>query len=203
MNRKIKGILFDWDGTLTRPGAIDFEAIKREMGCPPDQLILEFLDAQPARFKGRLMAVLDRMEDQAAERSLPNTGVETCLTLLKKEGFLLGILTRNSLSSVSKAFCQFDSIRMDDFTAVVTRQSALPKPHPDGVLKGAALMGLSPSELCVVGDFRFDVMAGHAAGAATILLTNGGQPDLLHGDPAPDYVISQIEEILPILLPRS
>jgi len=31
----IKGVLFDFDGTLTIPGAIDFFDIKDSLGCPP------------------------------------------------------------------------------------------------------------------------------------------------------------------------
>ena len=43
----MKGVLFDFDGTLTQPGAIDFLAIKREIGCPKDTAILEYIDLQP------------------------------------------------------------------------------------------------------------------------------------------------------------
>ena len=42
----IKGVLFDFDGTLTRPGALDFPAIKQELGCPADQAILEYLETE-------------------------------------------------------------------------------------------------------------------------------------------------------------
>jgi hypothetical protein len=48
----IKGVLFDFDGTLTMPGALDFPAIKREMGCPPDFPILEYLETVPPSAKG-------------------------------------------------------------------------------------------------------------------------------------------------------
>jgi hypothetical protein len=33
-------VLFDFDGTLTHPGALDFAAIKREVGCPADRFVL-------------------------------------------------------------------------------------------------------------------------------------------------------------------
>lgn len=203
MNRRIRGILFDFDGTLTRPGAIDFPAIKRRLGCPLDQPILEFLEGQPPGLKDRLMAVLDQMEDEAAEKSFPNAGAEECLSVLKSCGFSLGIFTRNSLRSVGKAIERFGTLALEDFHAVVTRELCIPKPHPDGVLKAARLMNLSPPELCVIGDFRFDIMAGHAAGATTVLLTNGRCHVREPGDPDPDFVIAHLEEILQILLPPS
>ena len=60
-------------------------------------------------------------------------------------------------------------------------------------------MGLTPSELLVVGDFRFDVMAGKAAGARTALLTDGERSVMAPGDPEPDFTISHLETIFDIL----
>jgi phosphoglycolate phosphatase-like HAD superfamily hydrolase len=60
-------------------------------------------------------------------------------------------------------------------------------------------MGLAASELMVVGDFRFDVMAGKAAGACTVLLTNGRPSVMTPGDPAPDYTVACLEEILQLV----
>ena len=39
----LEAVLFDFDGTLTEPGTLDFAAIRREIGCPPGQPILEFI----------------------------------------------------------------------------------------------------------------------------------------------------------------
>jgi len=40
----VKAVLFDFDGTLTKPGSIDFNLIKRAIGCPPESFILEFIE---------------------------------------------------------------------------------------------------------------------------------------------------------------
>jgi phosphoglycolate phosphatase-like HAD superfamily hydrolase len=61
-------------------------------------------------------------------------------------------------------------------------------------------MGLQPSEVLVVGDFRFDILAGKAAGSPTVLLTNGGISYMAPGDPEPDYTVSRLEEILDIII---
>jgi HAD superfamily hydrolase (TIGR01509 family) len=192
----IKGILFDFDGTLTTPGALDFPAIKRELGCPPDQAILEYLETQTPEKRSSLMKILEEIEDQAAEASRPNRGAEKCLSVFKERGIILGILTRNGLSSVKKALRKFDGITIRDFAAVITRDESLPKPHPDGVYEAARQMGLSTGEIMMVGDFRFDVMAGNAAGVKTVLLANGGRSVMLPGDPEPDYIVSHLEEML-------
>ena len=192
----IQGVLFDFDGTLTLPGALDFPAIKQELGCPGDQAILEYLETQPPARRSSLMKILEGIEDQAAETSRPNRGAEKCLSVLKGRGIILGILTRNGLSSVKKALKKFEGVTIRDFVAVITRDESLPKPHPDGVHEAAKQMGLSTREILMVGDFRFDIMAGSAAGARTVLLANGGRSVMLPGDPEPDYVVSNLEEIL-------
>lgn len=196
---RIKGVLFDFDGTLTYPGALDFPAIKREMNCPEDKPILEFLETQTPSRRSELLKVLESREVQAAGKSFPNKGAEKSLSVLKQKGILLGILTRNSLKSVRLALERFNGITMNDFAAIITREDSLPKPHPDGVHQAAKRMGLSTSELMVVGDFRFDIMAGSAAGAKTVLLTNGGKSAMAPGDPVPDYIVDYIEDILKII----
>jgi HAD superfamily hydrolase (TIGR01509 family) len=197
--KRIKGVLFDFDGTLTFPGALDFPAIKRELHCPPDLPILEYLETVPAELKPSLMKILQSREEKAAEESLPNVGAEKCLLTLRDKGVLLGIITRNSFPSVRLALEKFETVRLHDFAAVITRDDSLPKPHPDGVHKASERMGLTVSELMVVGDFRFDVMAGKAAGACTVLLTNGRQSLMTPGDPEPDYTVACLEEILQLV----
>ncbi len=195
----IRGVLFDFDGTLTLPGAIDFPRIKRMLGCPPDHPILEFIALQPPERRSDLLRILEEQEDLAAMSSLPNRGAERCIELIKARQMPMGILTRNSLRSVQRALEQFESVRIHDFAAVVTREISLPKPHPHGVLEGARQMGLAPAEVAVVGDFRFDVISGKRAGAVAILLTNGGASVMAPDDPAPDYIIGHLDE-LPALL---
>ncbi len=194
--KRIKGVLFDFDGTLTLPGALDFPAIKREINCPADTPILEYLETVPTDLKSSLMKILESKEEKAAEESLPNVGAEACLLTLRDKGVVLGIITRNSLPSVRLALERFETVRLHDFSTVITRDDSLPKPHPDGVQRACERMGLAASELMVVGDFRFDVIAGKAAGACTVLLTNGGLSVMAPGDPEPDYTVTCLEEIL-------
>ena len=191
----IRGLLFDLDGTLTKPGALDFPAIKKTLGCPIDRPILEFLDEQPPSNRVKLMGVLDEIEEKAAELSVPNVGAKECLYFFREKGYVLGIITRNSEKAVMTTLRRFEGIDISFFKAVITRDSSLPKPHPGGVVKAAGQMGLMTEHLMVVGDFRFDVMAGKEAGAKTVLVTNGGPPVMQKGDPEPDFVIKRLAEI--------
>ena len=196
----MKGVLFDFDGTLTQPGAIDFLAIKEDIGCPHNVAILEYIKLQPPKKQVVLTKLLEGHEAEAARLSIPNQGAEVCLSTLKGRGVPIGIITRNSLKSVTLALQQFDSIECRDFDVVITREAALPKPSPEGVFKAASSMGCLAEELMVVGDFRFDVIAGKRAGAKTVLLTNGGKSSMAPGDPIPDYVCGDLNEVVEIVL---
>jgi HAD superfamily hydrolase (TIGR01509 family) len=195
----IRAVLFDWDGTLTYPGSLDFPAIKRALGCPPHMPILEYLETLTPHHRARSMEILDEEEVKAARASRPNKGAEKCLRDLKERALPLGILTRNSLRSVAEALARFDGLGTEDFAAIITREACRPKPHPDGVLLGARNMGVNPAELMMVGDYRFDVMAGKAAGAVAVLLTNCNPSPMLPGDPGPDHVIESLEELRSLL----
>ena len=196
---KINGILFDFDGTLTYPGSIDFDAIKKEIGCPLDRYILEYIEKQPQERRLKLKKILESWEDDAAEKSVPNEGAEACLSTLKQWSMPLSIFTRNSMRSVQIALRKFKSVSEMDFNPIISRENSIPKPHPDGVLIAVEQLGISASELLVIGDFRFDVIAGKSGGATTVLLTNNGKSKMLSGDPEPDYIIDNLAQILEII----
>ena len=82
-----KAVLFDFDGTLTEPGAIDFAVIKTAVGCPVDSPILEYIAALPdPDQRENAYATLDKFETEAAERSMPNEGAESLLAHLRIDG---------------------------------------------------------------------------------------------------------------------
>ena len=198
----LRGVLFDFDGTLTKPGLIDFRAIKAEIGCSRDTPILEYIAGLPPEDRSKATEILEDYEGRAARSSAPNSGAEACLSVLRERRIPMGIITRNSLKSIVLALEKLDDIKRGDFDVVITRDGVLPKPSPDGVFKAAEGMGCLACELIMVGDFRFDIIAGKRAGATTILLTNGGASDMLPEDPAPDHVCENFGQVLDILLER-
>ncbi len=195
----IRAVLFDFDGTLTRPEAIDFPALRARLGVPAGTPILEFIEALPsAEDRAARLQILEDFEAAAARASVPNQGAEATVRLLRARSFRLGISSRNSRSSIDTALQNFAGLSASDFDVILTREnSGRQKPHPDGALLAARLFGVSPAEMLVVGDFVFDIAAGHAAGARTVLITNGAAAAAM--DPAPDHVIRTLEELPGIL----
>ena len=196
----IKGVLFDFDGTLTRPFAIDFQAIKAAIDCPPDQTILEFIAAlEDERKRLESLAILHHREMEAAERSYPHGGAEELIHFIKAQGLPVGILTRNRLASIERALDNFSRTRRSDFDLIITRDDPVsPKPSPEGVLQAAGRFGINPDELLVVGDFHFDIQAGQSAGALTVMLDNGA-PEQPGVEVKADFTVKRLDQIQTIL----
>jgi hydrogenase expression/formation protein HypE len=189
-----QAVFFDFDGTLTRPGALDFAAIKRALGCPPQSAILEFIEALPDTAARREASDrLDRFETEAAVGSLPNAGAESLVAWLKSTGLPMGIISRNSRASVQRALDNFKGLTSEDFAVIISRDDPVaPKPSGAAVTAMAQRLGVPCSAVLMVGDFRFDIEAGRRAGAVTVFLDNG-DPTL--DDAGSDHRISTLEQL--------
>jgi HAD superfamily hydrolase (TIGR01509 family) len=195
---RIDGVLFDLDGTLTQPGALDFAAFKRDIGYPQDLPVLEFMAGlQDEGRRQEITRRLDAFEMEGALSSRPNAGARRLVETIKKAGLPMGILTRNSRASTLKALENFGGIDASDFDVIVTREDPVKiKPSGQGVLLAAREMGVDPAHMLMVGDFRFDMEAGYDAGALTAYLANGNPvPDGL----VCDFVADALFDLEPIL----
>jgi len=161
--------VFDMDGTLTI-AVHDFAAIRQALDIPPEDDILTHLAALPAAEAAAKHAWLLEHERELALGSRPAPGAVELVRDLAQRGYRLGILTRNAreLAHVTlEAIGLADCFAIDD---VLGRDDAPPKPHPDGLLKLAKAWDVTPSAMVMVGDYRFDLDCGRAAGARTVLV---------------------------------
>ncbi len=196
---RVEAVIFDFDGTLTRPGALDFPAFKKSIGCPVDKPVLEFIEnlSDPSQ-KQRAWVELDEFELAAAEQAEPNTGAEELIDYLGSTGLRLGIISRNNRPSIERAFKNFTKVTPGDFDIILTRDDAVrPKPDPEGIRQVIRAMNIDTDRVLVVGDFIFDIQAGNAAGVATVFLDN-------HASSTPqaapcDYRISELGELKNII----
>ena len=195
----IRAVLFDFDGTLTLPGALDFATFKAAIGCPADTPVLEFLEALPAGGQREAAATaLERFEMAAAVRSLPNPEAEQIVRELRGRGLKVGIVTRNCARSVARALENFSGIGVEDFDLIVSRDAPVrPKPSADGILLAARTLAMAPGEILMVGDYVFDVEAGQRAGAVTVFLDNREHSAAIRLQS--DFTIASLGELRPIL----
>lgn len=178
---RIDAVLFDFDGTLTEPGALSFATIREAIDCPPGRPILEFLAALPdPADRERRLRVLASFEMKAAAASRPSTGAEAAVMAVRQRGLPVALISRNGLRSIRRALENFPRLSISDFDLVLAREAQpLPKPAPDGVLLAAHELRVDPSRMLVIGDYVYDLDAGRAAGALTVLVRNGDEAD--HG----------------------
>ena len=159
--------IFDLDGTLVR-AVHDFEAIRRELALPAGTPILEALDALPPDEARPRHERLDEIERELAQDAVATPGARELLGALQERGAELGIVTRNSFRTAQETLAAAglgDFFRSAD---VLGREHAPPKPLPDGIQTLLARWSAEPERAVMVGDYRFDLLAGRAAGVATV-----------------------------------
>ena len=184
--------IFDMDGTLT-VAIHDFDAIRSELGLPAGRLILEELAVRPERERARLLDQLDAIELRLARASQPQPGAQALLNALAGRGASLGILTRNSHENALETLHAAGLERFFSSECVIGRDEAPPKPSPVGLLHLLERWGAAPASAVMVGDYRFDLECGRAAGATTVYLDPDGRFDF--GELA-DHRIRRLDELL-------
>jgi hydrogenase expression/formation protein HypE len=195
----IKAVFFDFDGTLTKPGALDFPLLKKTIGCPADIPVLEFIESLPTSLERKeTLSSLERFEIKAAALSEPNDGAENLIHYLHSLYLDIGIITRNGLSSIERALQNFENITISYFDVIISRNTPVkPKPSGDGIRLAAQKLNLDVKEVLMVGDYPFDIQAGKSAGCNTAFLDYG----TVCGDfkIESDFTISHLEEIKKIV----
>lgn len=162
----IRGVIFDLDGTLADSG-LDFAAMRREMGLPAGEPILEGIERLDSQNAARCRDILARHEWAGVERATVTDGAIEFIGELAARDIRRAVLTRNSREL---ALATIGRLALD-IPLVLGREDAPVKPRPDAVLEICRRWALAPREVAVIGDYRFDIEAGRAAGAWTVAYT--------------------------------
>jgi HAD superfamily hydrolase (TIGR01509 family) len=159
----IRGLIFDLDGTLVDSG-LDFDRMRREMQLPERQPILEALEHLPEPRRSECWAILDWHEREGAERATLMPGVTELMDALEHRDIRRAVFTRNGRVATLRTL---NRLKLT-FETVVAREDAPAKPNPTGIWTICESWGLRPDEVAMVGDYLFDIEAGHRAGAHTV-----------------------------------
>src|SRR5262245_21685812 len=90
----LRGVVFDMDGTLV-DSALDFKAMRSEMGFDDHVPILETLRHMPEAERIRCETILHRHEWAGADRAVPMPGALEFLAALDRRAIPRAIFTRN------------------------------------------------------------------------------------------------------------
>lgn len=188
-NTKIQGFIFDLDGTLVDSG-LDFDAMRREMGLPAKAAILEEIARMDAARARQCEQILDRHELEGATRAKPIPGALEFIRHIDRLGLKRALLTRNSRSMtlLTTKYCDMP------FELMMTREDGPAKPHPWAISQICSSWELNPKQVVMIGDFRFDMEAGKAAGVRTVYFTRSRDRASLSGIELADHVLEDFEE---------
>ena len=155
-------------------------------GVTPDDLrFAEFRDAFLARYAERL---LDQTQVFAA--------MAPVLDALDAAGFRWGIVTNKAMRFTAPLV---EGLGLSARAAVVIAGDSTPhaKPHPAPLLEAARRMGVAAAGCIYIGDDHRDIVAGRAAGMATLAAAWGylGQGEPVHTWGA-DGVLSSPADLL-------
>lgn len=166
--------VFDMDGTLTI-AQHDFDAIRDELGLPVGLPILESLAALPDEESAPLHQRLNDIELEIAAESKAAEGAGLLLESLLSSGTNIGILTRNNKTNIDVTL---KAAGLDGFFKeedLLSRDCAIPKPAPHGILQLLRQWDATANESMMVGDHLHDLLSGRAAGTKTLYIDPKGE----------------------------
>jgi len=215
--RKIRAVIFDFDGTLAVLN-IDFSLMKDRVfgvmkGFGVDErsiretYLLEIIDEVAQRLRKNNPAAADRfyeeahrilhaIELRAAEEGRLLPGTTATLEQLRKRGLKVGIVTRNCDDAVRKVFP-----RIDHFCDVFVSRNATKKVKPDPQHLTCAMkaLGVRGEETVMVGDHPLDIQAGKTVGMMTIGVLTGRMKRAEFERAGADTVLEDATEICRLL----
>lgn len=166
--------VFDMDGTLTL-GIHDFEAIRETLELPIGSPILESLRQLPPEVAAVKHQQLREIELEIARKATAQPGAHQLLECLLEQEKSIGILTRNGKDIAHETLNACGLMDFFEPTQVLSRDCHVPKPEPDGILALLETWALPPTAAVMVGDYKFDLMAGQRAGTATVYIDTTGE----------------------------
>ncbi len=226
----VECVLFDLDGTLIDTTDLIFRSYQHALAAvlgeaaTPAELLrgygrplkdafpailaargVQLPAADAARVVERLIAAyraFNLAEHDRLGREFP--GVRPVLAELRRRGYALGLVTSKARSIGERGLRLIGIADIFD-TAVYLEDSDRHKPNPDPLWVALDRLGFraTPVSALYVGDSTHDLLAGRAAGAHTAAALWGPFPRESLLALAPDYALTTIADLLPLLPGRT
>jgi HAD superfamily hydrolase (TIGR01509 family) len=196
MMARIRGIIFDIDGTLVDSNDahayawqqamaeygydVPFDKVRPLIGMGGDKVLPELLGIQKDSEPG---SKIDRRRSQLfKERYLPHLrafpGAMELLRHLHNQGFTLAVATSSKPDEMNSLLGVIDPHVADLFTQEVSSKDATQsKPDPDAVQVALKRTQCEPDQALMIGDTAYDIESAGSAGLKTIAFRCGGWGD--------------------------
>lgn len=124
--------------------------------------------------------------------------VREVLAELAQRGIRMGVVT-NKIRKTTLMGLRLSGIESYMETIVTADDVKRGKPDPEAVLKALEQLGIAPEEALMVGDSKYDIIAGRDAGVKTVGVSWSlkGEEHLRSFDP--DYIIHDMKDLLEIV----
>lgn len=187
----IKAVLFDLDGTLLDTAPAFHQLLNQQLHAAGRPLIhlselrtvvsdgaaamvsLAFdMSPEDPEFDHQLKTLLASYHANPAANTQLFPGMSEVLNALDEANIPWGIVT-NKPERFTTPILQHLGLNKNAKTVICPDHVSERKPHPEGLLKAAAELGVAPEQCCYIGDHLRDIEAGRRANMATIAVTYG------------------------------
>ena len=207
----IKGVIFDFDGTLTEL-TLDFGHLRTEIEkvarryvgdddikSQEGQYVIEMIYGVEGRlveqvdaFRREAFVRLRELEMEASRGKDVYSYTRDVLRRLREKGIKIGVITRSHVDVLKLVFPDIASY----VETIVTRDEVREvKPHPNHGSEVLRLLGITPEEAILVGDHPTDVLAGRSVGMKTAGVLSGRTTREGFEEVGATYVLQDIREI--------
>ena len=219
---KVKGIIFDLDGTLIDSIDIYFtivEKVLERLNLPPvsrasilaaaesenfnwDLVLPEELTKRKTEIIDQAWEIVDEIAPPLFEKNVKlMPGADRILKRMASDGLKIGLVTSTRRSYLKIKMQPLKTAGVAElFEAIITSDDTQKrKPAADPLIACAQKLRLDPYKCAYVGDTHTDMQAGRAAGMKTIGVLTGFDPLELLQKETPDAIIESIGHLMEVI----
>lgn len=199
MRALIRGIIFDFDGTLLNSLRARISAWRRafeDYGVEVSEETLLPLIGLPGLSLAKKFyhdpEAIEKREEEYFSSMLPDLSlfgdVSSTLSKLEERGIDYVVVT----SSRREMMSEFDA----NFSSIITIDDVdIGKPNIEPYLRAMEIMGVKSSELMVVGDSESDIIPASKINATAVMVKHGVPRESKYAD----YYIDEISEVIDLI----
>lgn len=211
---RIKGVLFDLDGTLVNTTPLILESFRhtfKQFGMPvpsdgelvagfglpmrtavtaymPEEMADEFCDAYRAYQRTRHDELIEGID-----------GVAETLSALKQSGIKMAVVTSKKRPAAIRDLGCYDLVEYFD-TIIACDDCTENKPLPGPSLMALKRLGLRGADCLAVGDSPYDLQSARAAGCQTAAVRyTSFDWNFILNEGKPDYVLNKMTDLLTLI----